>query len=276
MNADEPKYEGVLRGCSIFLSASVPVRPGFRRVSGAAVEIEEAVISFTRAVLREEGTVVFGAHPSISPLVSSVAAEYITPRLRNTEPPEVETLTKQHRRGPGVVIYQSHAYDGYLPDKTWEMYRLGYADLIWCAARNGEKFDPKNNRYQCPESLRYMREQMFATESPSAMVAIGGMEGIIEEGALFLKNWLIRNSPVDRSPVYLIESTGGAAELLAREGPPSWLLDNRHIVEREWQKDSPAALSESASRNDPRARPFTPYPLIMQWLAKKIAKEHWE
>ena len=66
---------GLLRGRSVFLSASIPVRPGFRRVSGAAVEIEEAVVSFARAVLKEEGTVVFGAHPSISPLVASVASE---------------------------------------------------------------------------------------------------------------------------------------------------------------------------------------------------------
>jgi hypothetical protein len=276
VNADEPKYEGVLRGCSVFLSASVPVRPGFRRVSGAAVEVEEAVISFTRAVLREEGTVVFGAHPSISPLVASVASEYIVPRLRNTEPPDVETLSEQRRSGPGVVIYQSHAYNGYVPDKTWEMYRLGYADLIWCAAKDGEKFDPKNKRYQCPKSLEFMREQMFAKESPSAMVAVGGMEGVVEEGKLFLEHWLTRNAPFNSSPLYLIESTGGAAELLAATVPPEWPLKERHIVEREWQNETPAALSESAARTDPRARPFTPYPLIMQWLARKIAKVHWE
>src|SRR5947209_6584356 len=114
------------------MSASVPTRPGFRRPSSGAIEIEEAVVSFARAVLCEEGTLVFGAHPSISPLVASVASEYITPHLRVGEPPDVEEIGQPQRRGPIVVIYQSHAYDDYVPDKTWDLYRTGYADLIWC------------------------------------------------------------------------------------------------------------------------------------------------
>jgi hypothetical protein len=175
------------------------------------VEIEEAVVSFARAVLKEEGTVVFGAHPSISPLVASVASEYLSPRLRTGAPPEVESIGKPERSGPGVVIYQSHAYDGQLPDKTWEMYRLGFADLVWCGAKGGEQFDPKNPRVQCPLSLLFMREQMIGRESPCAMVAIGGMEGVIEEAHIFLGD-----KPL-RAPLYLMETTGGAAEQLARE-----------------------------------------------------------
>ena len=258
---------GLLRGRSVFLSASIPVRPGFRRVSGAAVEIEEAVVSFARAVLKEEGTVVFGAHPSISPLVASVASEYLSPRLRTGAPPEVESIGKPERSGPGVVIYQSHAYDGQLPDKTWEMYRLGFADLVWCGAKGGEQFDPKNPRVQCPLSLLFMREQMIGRESPCAMVAIGGMEGVIEEAHIFLGD-----KPL-RAPLYVMETTGGAAERLAQEpiGPRGHLP---HLVEEEWKDDLPHGLAETTLRSDPRARPFVPYPLLMQWLVQQIAKEH--
>jgi hypothetical protein len=274
VSGGEPRREGLLQGRSVFLSASIPVRPGFRRVSGAAVEIEEAVISLARAVLREGGIVLFGAHPSISPLVASVATENLSPLLRIGDPSEVESIGTPKRYGPGVVIYQSHAYDGHLPDKTWKMYRFGYADLVWCSAKAGEKFDPKNQRFQCPESLRFMRRKMFEKESPSVMVAIGGMEGVIEEADLFLQDKLARKTLGATSPLYLMATTGGAAERLAREPLQPWSRSAPHLVEQEWKQQMPDGLAETSSRSDPRAGPFVPYPLIMQWLVQQIAKEH--
>ena len=265
-----PERRGILRGISVFLSASVPVRPGFPRVSGAAIEVEEAVVSFTRAVLREEGTVVFGAHPSISPLVASVASEYLVPHLRTGPAPEVESLPTRQRTGPGVVIYQSHAFDGYLPDHTWEMYRIGYADLIWCGAKEGERFDPKVPGSQCPASLRYMRRQMVDGEAPAAMIAIGGMEGIFEEANLFLDSARLANGSF---PLYLFESTGGAAQLLAQGDAGGPRFRQCHRVESEWSRAMPAAHAETPSRHDPRARPFSPYPLVTQWLVQQIAAQ---
>jgi SLOG cluster3 family len=267
----EPTRPGILRGRSVFLSASIPVRPGFRRVSGAAVEIEEAVISFARAVLREEGIVVFGAHPSISPLVASVASEYLTPRLRNDPPPEVEQIGRPERSGPGVVIYQSHAYDGYVPDKTWELYRMGYADLVWCREQAGEKFEPREKRVQCPESLRFMRQKMFEKESPTAMVAIGGMEGVIEEAKLFLESKNQPDTGGRPSPLYVMSTTGGAAEILAREPMSGWPRHTLHLVEQEWSHA--VGVTPTEPRADPRARPFVPYPVIMQWLVQQIAHD---
>jgi hypothetical protein len=274
VSGTEPERQGLLQDHTVFLSASVPVRPGFPRVSDAAVEIEEAVISFGRAVLREAGTVVFGAHPSISPLVASVASEYLSPRVKTVAPPEVESIGTPKRFGPGVVIYQSHAYDGYVPDKTWDMYHLGYADLIWCGAKNGEQFDPKNRKLQCPQSLRFMRQQMFGKESPSVMVAMGGMDGVFEEAELFMKDRRRRGISEKTSPIYLMESTGGAAGLMAGEALDSGSPQAPHLVEREWERKVSVTVAESGERSDPRARPFVPYPLIMQWLVKEIAKQH--
>lgn len=270
MSDGEPRRTGLLRGRRVFLSASVPTREGFRRPSFAALEIEEAVISFARTVLREEGVLVFGAHPSISPLVASVAGEYVTPHLRNDEPPDVEEIGQPKRTGPAVVIYQSHAYDGYVPDKTWHMYRLGYADLVWCAAQSGETFNPARKQVQCPDSLRFMRQKMFQKESPIAMVAIGGMEGVFDEAGLFLQDATERKIQI-LPPVYVLESTGGAAEILAR--PDMQTRYNVRNVEREWQRAAPGAVPDLARRADPRADAFVPYPLIMQWLAQQIAEQ---
>lgn len=270
MSYSDTRPGGILQGRSVFLSASVPTRPDFRRPSFAALEIEEAIVSLTRAVLREEGILVFGAHPSISPLVASVASEYITPHLRTSEPPDFEKIDQPERQGPAVVIYQSHAYDGYVPDKTWELYRLGYAELIWCKAQGGERFDPTLKQAQCPLSLEFMRKAMIRKERPIAMVAIGGMEGVIDEAEIFLsaqQDRNIRTSP----PVWILETTGGAAMILAKRA-----FDSNHqlrFVEREWQRANPNAVSEPLYEADSRAEAFVPYPTILQWLVQQIAKQ---
>lgn len=266
MTSGESKRTGLLQGLSVFLSASVPNRPGFPRNSEAATEIDEAVVSFTRAVLAERGVIVFGAHPSISPLVASVASEYVSPELHTAPPPEVESIGKPVRQGPRVVIYQSHAYDGYVPDKTWHMYRFGYADLVWCARQAGETFEPKEKKVQCPHSLRYMRRKLFEMESPAVMAAIGGMEGVLDEADLFLEYLHMRDQPPPPAPIYALETTGGAAGML-RTRVPSFV----HQVEEEWKLEMPPGAAEIELRSDPRARTFVPYPLIMQWLVRKIA-----
>ena len=270
MTCSENRRGGILQGRSVFLSASVPTRPGFRRPSFAAVEIEEAVVSLARAVLREEGILVFGAHPSISPLVASVASEYITPHLRTSEPPDVEEIDQVERRGPAVVIYQSHAYDRYVPNKTWELYRLGYAELIWCKAQGGEMFDPALMQAQCPLSLEFMRKAMIRKERPIAMVAIGGMEGVIAEAELFLSAQQDRKMRAYK-PVWILETTGGAAEQLGER----LIASRNHLrfVEREWREANPYAISEPSCEADSRAEEFVPYPTILQWLVQQIAKQ---
>ena len=270
MSDSKSRRTGVLQGRPVFLSASIPTRSGFRRPSYAAIEIEEAVVSFARAVFLQDGILVFGAHPSISPLVASIAGEYITPHFRADEPPDVEEIGYLERRGPAVVIYQSHAYDDYLPDKTWELYRLGYASLIWCKAQGGERFNPKQKHVQCPLSLEFMRKAMFRKERPIAMVAIGGMEGVIDEAKLF---WTDAESRNVRTipPVWTLETTGGAAEKMAERfvGPHYHL----RFVEREWQAINPTTISEQSYAPDPRAGSFLPYPLIMQWLVQQIGNQ---
>src|SRR5437764_7639893 len=97
----------------------------------AHLDIEEAVVSLARAVFSEEGRLVFGGHPSISPLVASVAADYYPATFgagKNAEPP--------------VSIYQSLCYEGYIPDTTRLLREMGYAEVIWTRAEEAEQFDP--------------------------------------------------------------------------------------------------------------------------------------
>jgi hypothetical protein len=113
---------------------------------------------------------------------------------------------------------------------------------------------------------------MFRKESLSAMVAIGGMEGVVEEAELFLDHKRERNALGASSPVYVMETTGGAAERLARETSPGWLGSAPHRVESEWKQSAQVADAELATREDSRAvQHFVPYPLIMQWLVQQIA-----
>ena len=177
MTHSMPKSGNALRGKTIFLSASVPDEERaerYNRVEDAAFEIEQAVISLARAVFSEGGRLVFGGHPAISPLVAMVVGEYREPRF---------TESKEERRVAPVEIYQSRAFEGYFPDDTLLMYRLGYASLHWVDAVDDERFDPHNPAQDapCPRSLRRMRETMLETAQPDAMVCIGGMEGLEEE-----------------------------------------------------------------------------------------------
>ena len=64
---------------TLLLSASVPSDKRdkrFTKIKNAQIQIEEAVIGLSRNIFQAGGKIVFGGHPSISPLVALVATEY--------------------------------------------------------------------------------------------------------------------------------------------------------------------------------------------------------
>lgn len=254
--------ESRLIGHNIFLSASVPAperAERYRRVKDAHLEIEEAVVSLARAVFAEGGTLVFGGHPTISPLVAMVAGEYSTPRFVESRDEEVRTP---------IHIYQSRAYEGYVPDETLMMFRAGYATLHWTRAVDGECFDPKapRDRQGCPRSLRHMREQMIRETAPVAMVCIGGMEGVEEETEIFLR---LREG----APIYVFGETGGASALLAkRRGDEALRVIDQEILERLERLHRAPARDHEISRGiaEPE-KALVPYPLIAQVLVEELA-----
>ncbi len=261
-----------LTGKRVFLSASVPARERaerFPRVPDAHVEVEEAVVSLTRAVVSAGATLIYGGHPSISRLIAQVAGEYVQPLPVEREAGEGEKADSESGRGRPVQIYQSEAFRGHVPDETWSLQRIGWAQIHWVEAVDGERFDPEQagSEPPCPNSLARMREKMFHDTSPDALVCIGGMEGVVQEFDLFLKM-------IPASPVFLIASTGGAATLLAKEPQDRvQVFDERvmsHIRELREKHEAERAETYEVQSEEEKYLNIVPYPLIMQMLVDEV------
>jgi hypothetical protein len=144
-----------LGGARVFLSASFPSGgrgEQFRPYDPEA--IAEAVTAVAQAVMAAGGRIVFGAHPTISPLILLIAAEL--------------------DRHEVVEIYQSRYFEGLVPRETVDLIQQNYGVLRWTDC------DPND----LDQSLRLMREQMLGDEPFAAAVFVGGMEGILDEERL--------------------------------------------------------------------------------------------
>lgn len=253
-------------GDIIFLSASVPDRRPWIE-DAESTEIEEAIVSVARAVFARQGRLLFGGHPSVSPLVAAVAGEYF--------PPDPSRLARP------VITFQSEFFRDKLPDKTWQLVRMGWSAIEWTPQLPATK-----ERSAREASLDTMRAWMLlAPETPKdiidrnklrppqAMIAVGGMEGVRDEAAIFLRSRTRWGG--SRRRVYLFGSGGGAATRLLEE---RW--------ERLWpeQKSNPhdrEALQQGWSQHDivnieqrwweangskiPKL-PLQPYSAMAQWV----------
>lgn len=135
---------------SIFLSASVPniESPSYKTCD--PVLIQAALRSFLFTVLGRKH-LVFGGHPSISPLILAAC----------------EDLGIENQNA--VTIFQSQYFSESFPDDN-----LQFANFI--ATPVGESLQA---------SLDIMRNQMFSTYHYDGAVFIGGKEGIVAEYELF-------------------------------------------------------------------------------------------
>jgi hypothetical protein len=239
---------GKLASRYVFLSASVPSRDleVYRKPAFAHLDIEEAVVSLARAVFAEEGRLVFGGHPSISPLVASVAADYYPANFGTA----VDTK-------PPVSIYQSLCYEGYIPDTTQLLRDMGFAEIVWTEPASGERFNPEVRERQCVQSIFHMRDRMIQETEPAAMVAIGGMDGVEDEANRF------QSFSKFHGMVYVFKSTWGAAARLAESKTPGVI-----VAEERWNRVAPPPDLEFR-----RSRPLVPYAFLMQKLVEEIAFE---
>jgi hypothetical protein len=190
---------------TILLSASVPSAKRsekYLKIKNAQIQIEEAVIGLARNTFQAGGKLIFGGHPSISPLVAMVATEFDLNR-------NVEERKEDEGQKP-ITIFQSRAYAEVIPQETSGLFKLGYSDIVWTDAMNGEYYLPgREDSRQCAESLYEMRRVMM--ERPlDALVCIGGMEGVEDEFRMF------RGRHPDKL-IFLLESTGGATRILAQD-----------------------------------------------------------
>lgn len=188
MSVERPEHPR-LDGRYVFISASFPEAPPEYSEGPDSRDLLDAVASLARAILGADGRIVFGGHPSISPIVLDVASE---------------TVADDRDDEPLVVVYQSRYFSEHpeleLPEATRRFGREAWADLRFTEGMGDDRED----------SLRRMREAMIEETNPVAAVFVGGMDGIFEEWELFRERYPDR-------PVVPIGSTGGASAKLLRE-----------------------------------------------------------
>jgi hypothetical protein len=162
----------------LFLSASIPLPGRDQRFMATAdsIAIRDAVKALVSTVL-EKGSIVFGGHPAITPLIALL--------LRG-----MPAETKRR-----VILYQSAFFEKDFIEENDEFIDLR---LIQSVAGNLEA------------SLDRMRDEMIADGPFDAAVFIGGMEGIHDEYARFHKKH-------PRALCLPIASTGAAALELFRQ-----------------------------------------------------------
>lgn len=153
--------------------------------------IRTAVSALTRVALNHGLRLVFGAHPSISPMVLQVARDMDAP--------------------PGsILIFQSEAYAALIPTPTWELASWKSGLMVQTPAQPEL---PHNRRH--PNSLRLMRELMARVPGVRAAVFVGGMQGVVDEADLF-------HAAHPQAKRYAVASTGSAALVLADRDPAAF------------------------------------------------------
>ena len=169
-----------LAGRHVFLSASFPSGERGEKVRPFdASAIADAVAAIVRAVLLNGGKLLFGGHPTITPLVLMIGTEL---RVQKT-----------------VDIFQSQWFSEQITTEMWALAELEVGTIHWtprCASLD--------------DSLAEMRRQMLGFVLPAGAVFIGGMSGIVAEYELVAS---IRPG-VPRIPV---AGPGGAAAQLPSE-----------------------------------------------------------
>ena len=185
-----------LQGRTVFLSASFPSGDRAQEVPPFDPSaIADAVTAVVRAVLLSDGKVVFGGHPTITPLVLMIGTE----------------LGIDHV----VDVYQSEWFRDQITDETLRLIGSGVRDMHWTP-----------RKVSLDASLAEMRTQMFTTMPIAGAVFVGGMSGIQKEFEHFGEMQV----GVPRIPVY---GPGGAAATLPSDPqsvPPtlSSHLGSRH------------------------------------------------
>lgn len=181
---EQSEERPALRGLSVFLSTSIPDADRWEGTADS-LEITDAVVAFARAFLSAGLRIVSAAHPTIAPLLLYVAAE----------------LPIGHANR--VAIYQSQLFEPILPAATRRFESDGTGEVIWTPAVDGERPVPG----EWNKSLRIMRDRMLRETNPAAAVFVGGMDGILEEFALFTEQFPGR-------PTYPVSRPGGEARHL--------------------------------------------------------------
>ena len=140
-----------LAGRHVFLSASFPSGERGEEVRPFdASGIADAVSAIVRAVLLNGGKLLFGGHPTVTPLVLMIGAELGVEKA--------------------VDMFQSLWFEEQITTETWTLAKLDVGTIHWTPRRTSLE-----------ESLKEMRRQMLGFVVPAGAVFVGGMSGIWTE-----------------------------------------------------------------------------------------------
>jgi hypothetical protein len=193
----------------VFLSASFPSierAPEYYETADPD-EISQAVVAVVRAVLAANGRLVFGGHPTISPLVLMVAEEYLPSDMS-----ERRRLAETHQLP--VVVYQSRVFENRLPESTRRLFEWCLGELRWTpSADDAPQFTSSSTLVlgSANASLAIMRKRMLEDCRPIGAFFVAGMEGIESEARA-----CIEIDPACR--LFFFGAPGGAARKLAHGG----------------------------------------------------------
>jgi len=162
---------------NIFLSASVPLPERHPKYYDTAdiIAIRDAVIALASIVI-DKHKIIWGGHPSITPLINFVIERTIQYRLDKSltemssqEQKEylfqvIKTEIQKH-----VTIYQSKFFRDKFPEDNEK-----FENIVFTADKG-----------DIPSSLTEMRYEMFTKNKFAAAVFIGGMNGIEDEYNMF-------------------------------------------------------------------------------------------
>jgi len=138
---------------AVFLSASVPLPSRHERYHSTVdvMAIREAIKALVIDVI-PRGVIVFGGHPAITPLVSTLMADFFPQNLDR------------------AILYQSNEFEDRFPVEVQNFPTVRYT---------------AKSEAGMQASLLEMRSTMISDHQFNAGVFVGGMEGVVEECAIF-------------------------------------------------------------------------------------------
>jgi hypothetical protein len=172
-----------------------------------AAEISQAIVAVARAVLSSKGRLVFGGHPTVTPLVLAIAQEYL---------PEdhAERREIQDRHESPVVAYQSEIFTPFVPESIKNLLQWNLGEVMETKKAQNEipEFTRTGKLIQgtATKSLEIMRTNMLEDTKPFAAFFIGGMQGIRDEANLC-------RQLVPHCKLFYLGAPGGASRRLAEE-----------------------------------------------------------
>lgn len=200
---------------NIFLSASIPLPDRHAKYYDTAdiIAIRDAIIALSNIVLTKH-RVIWGGHPSITPLIYYVIEKMLVNKLKrkdwelalNEDEKKIIEVQLKGKIQEHVLLYQSLFFEDDFPPENEKFKNVVLTE----------------NMGDIPSSVKKMRERIFNENKFDAAVFIGGMDGIEIECNMFRE----KNPEALLLP---IASTGAATKIVYNNLFPEELKEDRFL-----------------------------------------------